>query len=78
MPTVSRILSGAVEKLLFNPVTITGVEAVGESSRLLSMQGVGFQGVNPRTSEDRTPIDSFRSMPTKQKEIYDRPRYSRS
>lgn len=45
MPTVSRILSGALEKLLFKPVTITGVEAVGESFRLLSMQGVGFQGV---------------------------------
>jgi len=45
MPTLSRILSSAVEKLMFHPVTITGVEAVGESFRLLSMQGVGFQGV---------------------------------
>jgi len=45
MPTLSRILSSAVEKLLFHPVTITGVEAVGESFRLLTMQGVGFQSV---------------------------------
>jgi NADPH-dependent ferric siderophore reductase len=43
MPTLSRILSSAVEKLLFHPVSITGVEAVGESFRLLTMQGVGFQ-----------------------------------
>jgi ferric-chelate reductase (NADPH) len=45
MPTLSRILSGAVEKLFFHPVTITGVEAVGDTFRLLSMQGVGFQSV---------------------------------
>jgi ferric-chelate reductase (NADPH) len=45
MPTLSRILSSAVEKLMFHPVTITGVEAVGESFRLLTMEGVGFQGV---------------------------------
>jgi hypothetical protein len=43
MPTLSRLLSSAVEKLLFQPVTITEVDAVGESFRLLSMQGVGFQ-----------------------------------
>lgn len=42
---VGRPTRIAVEKLLFNPVTITGVEAVGESFRLLSMQGFGFQGV---------------------------------
>ena len=45
MPTLSRILSGAVEKLLFHPVTITDVEVVCESFRLLSMQGIGFKGV---------------------------------
>jgi NADPH-dependent ferric siderophore reductase len=45
MPTLSRILSSAVEKLIFRPATITGVEAVGENFRLLSMQGVGFQDV---------------------------------
>jgi ferric-chelate reductase (NADPH) len=45
MPVLSRLLSSAVEKLLFHPVTITGVETVGESYRLLTMQGVGFQGV---------------------------------
>ena len=45
MPTLSRLLSSAVEKLLFHPVTITGVETMGESFRLLTMQGVGFQGV---------------------------------
>jgi ferric-chelate reductase (NADPH) len=45
MSTLSRVLSSAVEKLLFHPVTITGVEAVSESFRLLTMQGVGFQGV---------------------------------
>ena len=45
MQTLSRILSSAVEKLMFHPVTITGVEAVCESFRLLTMQGVGFQSV---------------------------------
>jgi ferric-chelate reductase (NADPH) len=45
MPTVSHILSSAVRKLLTHPVTITGVEALGESFRLLTMQGVGFQSV---------------------------------
>ena len=45
MPTLSRILSSAVEKLLFRPVSITGVETVGESFRLLTMQGIGFQSV---------------------------------
>lgn len=45
MLTLSRILSSAVEKLLFHPVSITGVEAVGESFRLLTMQGVGFQSM---------------------------------
>jgi hypothetical protein len=43
MSTLSRIVSSTVEKLLFRPVTITGVEAVCESFRLLSMQGAGFQ-----------------------------------
>ena len=45
MPTLSHILSSAVERLLFHPASITGVEAVGEDFRLLSMQGVGFHGV---------------------------------
>jgi NADPH-dependent ferric siderophore reductase len=45
MPTLSRILSSAVEKLIFRPVTITGVKALGENFRLLSMLGVGFQDV---------------------------------
>lgn len=45
MQTLSRILSSAVEKLLFHPASITGVEAVGESFRLITMQGVGFQSV---------------------------------
>jgi hypothetical protein len=37
MPTLSHILSSAVEKLLTHPVTITGVEALGESFSLLTM-----------------------------------------
>ena len=45
MPALSRILSSTVEKLLFDPVTITGVEDVGERFRLLRMQGAGFEGV---------------------------------
>ena len=45
MPTLLHILSSAVDKLLFHPVSITGVGAMGEEFRLLSMQGVGFQGV---------------------------------
>ena len=45
MPTLSRILSSAVEKLMFHPVTITGVEDVTDGFRLLNMQGVGFEGV---------------------------------
>ena len=45
MPILSRILSSAVGKLMFHPVTITGVEAVGESFRLLNMQGSGFESV---------------------------------
>jgi ferric-chelate reductase (NADPH) len=45
VPTLSRILSSAVEKLMFQPVTITGVEVVGETFRLLTMKGLGFQGV---------------------------------
>jgi ferric-chelate reductase (NADPH) len=45
MPTLSRILSSAVERVLFHPVTITHVEAVGENFRLLRMQGAGFQNV---------------------------------
>jgi ferric-chelate reductase (NADPH) len=46
MPTLSRILSSAIEKLVFRPVTITGVEAIGKNFRLLNMQGVGFESVN--------------------------------
>ena len=46
MPTLSRILSSAVQKLMFHPGTITRVEDVGESFRLLNMQGVGFKSVN--------------------------------
>jgi NADPH-dependent ferric siderophore reductase len=45
MPIMSNLLSDAVVKLLFRPVTITDVEAVGEEFRLLSMQGAGFKGV---------------------------------
>jgi ferric-chelate reductase (NADPH) len=45
MPTLSNILSNAVVKMLFRPVTITDVEVVGEDFRLLSMQGAGFVGV---------------------------------
>ena len=45
MPTLSNILSDAVVKLLFRPVTITDVEAVGDDFRLLSVQGPGLRGV---------------------------------
>jgi len=45
MSTLSRKLSSAIERLLFHPVTITDVEVVGESFRLLRMQGAGFQAV---------------------------------
>jgi ferric-chelate reductase (NADPH) len=45
MSTLSGRLSSAIEKLLFHPATITDVEVVGESFRLLRMQGAGFQGV---------------------------------
>ncbi len=45
MPTLSRMLSRTVEKLMFDPVTITGIEDVGENFRLLSMQGIGLHDV---------------------------------
>lgn len=45
MPTLSRMISNAVETLISRPVTITGVEAVSDSYRLTRMQGIGFEGV---------------------------------
>ncbi len=45
MSGVPAILSSVVEKLLFSPVTITGVEQIGERFRLISMEGAGFKGV---------------------------------
>lgn len=45
MPILSEILSNAVGKLLFHPVTITSVETVEDRFRMLRMQGEGFQGV---------------------------------
>jgi ferric-chelate reductase (NADPH) len=39
MPKLSRVLSSAVEKLLFHPMIITGAERIAESYSMLSVQG---------------------------------------
>ena len=63
MPTLSRILSSAVEKLLFHPASITGVEAVGESFRLITMQGIGFRRIRLTLQTSQNPLCSSGMKP---------------
>jgi ferric-chelate reductase (NADPH) len=45
MSTLSNLLSGALEKLLFHPVTVTHAETIGERFRRVRLQGEVFTGV---------------------------------
>ncbi len=45
MSTLSNVLSSAVEKLLFHPVTITHAETIGERFRRVRLHGAVFRGV---------------------------------
>jgi NADPH-dependent ferric siderophore reductase len=45
MSTLSNLLSSAVEKLLFHPVTITHAETIGGRFRRVRLQGEVFKGV---------------------------------
>jgi NADPH-dependent ferric siderophore reductase len=45
MPHVTSLLSGAIEKLIFHPMTVTESEMVGEHSRLVRLQGDVFKGL---------------------------------
>jgi NADPH-dependent ferric siderophore reductase len=45
MSALSNVLSSAVEKLLFHPVTITHAETIGERFRRVRLQGPVFKGV---------------------------------
>jgi NADPH-dependent ferric siderophore reductase len=45
MPTLSNLLSSAVEKLLFHPVTVTHAETIGGRFRRVRLQGEVFKGV---------------------------------
>jgi NADPH-dependent ferric siderophore reductase len=45
MSTLSNLLSSAVEKLLFHPVTITHAETLGGRFRRVRLQGEVFKGV---------------------------------
>jgi ferric-chelate reductase (NADPH) len=45
MSTLSNLLSSAVEKLLFHPVTMAHAETIGGSFRRVRLQGGIFKGV---------------------------------
>jgi NADPH-dependent ferric siderophore reductase len=46
MSTLSNLLSSAIEKLLFHPVTITHTDTIGRRFRSVRLQGEVFKGVN--------------------------------
>jgi ferric-chelate reductase (NADPH) len=45
VPSLSNVLSSAVERLLFHPVTLTHAETIGGCFRRLRLQGEVFRGV---------------------------------
>ena len=45
MPHVTSLISGAIEKLIFHPVTVTESEMVGRHFRLVCLQGEAFKGL---------------------------------
>ncbi len=73
MPTFSRILSSAEEKLLFRPVTITGLEVVGQSFRLLTMQGILAGNLTKRAYTPQSPQWVFTGQGTLHSKRSERP-----